>query len=111
MAAEILRGARPFNGLNGVTGLLCAATNRFLQLLEGPTESVELAMNRIRADARHHRIETLADGSVEARAFSDWAMGYRDQGDPVGLLDEQMRVLVAETPRHIGDRFKQFVIA
>lgn len=111
MAPDILRGARPFNGLNGVTGLLCAVNGRFLQVLEGPDESVGLALERIHADERHHRIEILTDRSIEARVFADWSMAYRDRGHPAGLLDERMRMLVADTPREIGDRFRQFVAA
>ena len=111
LAQDILRGARPFNGLNGVTGLLCATADRFLQVLEGPDESVRLALDRIRADDRHHRIDILSDRRIEARAFADWSMAYRDRGHPEGLLDERMRVLVADTPREIGERFKRFVAA
>ena len=109
MAPAILRGARPFNGLNGVTGLLCAARGRFLQVLEGPTDSVGLALERIRNDPRHHEIEILSDRPVETRTFSDWSMAYRDSGHPADLLDERMRVLVADIPQEIGDRFKSFV--
>ena len=69
-APAILRGARPFNGLNGVTGLLCAANDRYLQVLEGPEESVELAMERIVADSRHHEIEILSDIAVLPRTGS-----------------------------------------
>ena len=131
MAPDILRGARPFNGLNGVTGLLCAANDRFLQVLEGPDDSVGLALDRIHADHRHQHIEILSDRTVETRAFADWSMAYRDLGHPAGLLDERrpclrsrrqqlsrrvdrrgrMRVLVADTPREIGERFKRFVAA
>ena len=108
-APAILRGARPFNGLNGVTGLLCASNGKFLQVLEGPEESIDAAMERIEADPRHHDIEILADESVERRAFADWAMAYRDEGHPAGLLDERLRLMVAHAPPVIGDRFRQFL--
>ena len=38
-APDILRGARPFNGLNGITGLLLAAEDRFFQVLEARTRA------------------------------------------------------------------------
>lgn len=110
-APAILRGARPFNGLNGVTGLLCAANDRFLQVLEGPEESVELALERIAADPRHHRIEILSDQAIESRAFSDWSMAYRDAGHPATLLEERTRQLVASAPAPIRDRFRRFIAA
>ena len=108
-ASDILRGARPFNGMNGVTGLLCAADSRFLQVLEGPEESLDVAMDRIRADPRHHTIRVLADRPIEARAFGDWAMAYRDEGHPAGLLDERLGILIAGAPREIGERFRAFL--
>ena len=108
-APDILRGARPFNGMNGVTGLLCATDGRFLQVLEGPSESLEIAMDRIRADPRHHSIQILRDEPIETRAFADWAMAYRDEGHPAGLLDERLTVLVAGAPREIGERFRAFL--
>ncbi len=109
IAPDILRGARPFNGLNGVTGLLCAANDRFLQVLEGPEESVGLALERIHTDSRHYRIEILADQPIETRAFADWAMAYRDEGHSATLLDERVRLLVARAPQNIGERFREFV--
>lgn len=110
-AATILRGARPFNGLNGVTGLLCAADGKFLQVLEGPEDSLDIAMARIRADPRHHRIEVLADAPTESRVFADWAMAYRDEGHPAALLKERVRLLVANAPAPIRERFRAFIAA
>ena len=109
IAPEILRGARPENGLNGVTGLLLAAKDRFLQVLEGPEESVGLTMQRIQTDPRHHGIAILADRPIEARAFADWAMAYRDEGHPSDLLDDRLRLMVSCAPPEIGDRFRRFL--
>lgn len=110
-ARAILRGAQPFNGLNGITGLLCAAGDRFFQVLEGPSESVEAAMERITTDPRHHHIQVLHDAPVEARAFGDWSMAYRDKGHPAALLDERMRQLASRAPTEIGDRLRRFIEA
>lgn len=111
VAPDILRRARPENGLNGVTGLLVAAQDRFLQVLEGPDESVGFTMDRIKGDPRHHHIAILADRPIEERAFADWAMAYRDEGHPADLLDERLRLVVARTPADIGDHFRRFLPA
>ncbi|WP_174279586.1 BLUF domain-containing protein [Sphingomonas bacterium] len=108
-APEILRGARPFNGLNGVTGLLCASDGKFLQVLEGPDESVDIAMARILKDPRHHRIEILVNEEIEERAFGDWTMAYRDQGHPADLLEDRLRAMIRHAPPAIADRFRQFL--
>ncbi len=111
VAPDILRFARPENGMNGITGLLLAANGRFLQVLEGPEESVSLTMDRIREDPRHHDIAILVDEPIEARAFADWAMAYRDQGHPADLLDDRLRLMVSGVPPEIGDRFRHFLHA
>lgn len=111
IAPDILRFARPENSLNGVTGLLLAANGRFLQVLEGPEESVSLTMDRIREDPRHRDIAVLADQPIEARAFADWAMAYRDEGHPSDLLDDRLRLMVSGAPPEIGDRFRRFLHA
>ena len=111
IAPHILRFARPENGMNGITGLLLAANDRFLQVIEGPEESVSLTMDRIREDPRHHDIAILADRPIEARAFADWAMAYRDEGHPADLLDDRLRLMVAGAPPEIGERFRRFLHA
>lgn len=108
-APGILNGARPFNGLNGVTGLLCAADDRFLQLLEGPDESLDVAMSRILKDPRHRDIQVLSDQPITERVFADWSMAYRDEGHPADLLGERLRLMLRHTPAPIADRFRQFV--
>ncbi|WP_375391068.1 BLUF domain-containing protein [uncultured Sphingomonas sp.] len=111
IAPDILRFARPENGLNGVTGLLLFANGRFLQVLEGPEESVSLTMDRIRADPRHRDIAILADRPIEKRAFADWGMAYRDEGHPADLLDDRLRLMVSGAPPEIGDHFRRFLHA
>lgn len=108
LAPEILRGARAHNGISGVTGLLCAADDRFLQLLEGPDESVDSAMERIHADPRHRDIEILHDQAIETRAFGDWSMAFREKGAPVEALEERLRVSLVDAPVAVRATFEAF---
>lgn len=110
-APAILRSARPFNGLNGVTGLLLAASDRYFQVLEGPEESVSLVMERIAADPRHRAIEVLFDAPAERRTFPDWAMAYRDEGHPRGMLEARLEQLVARMPDTLAARVQDFAAA
>ena len=107
-APAILRQSRVNNGIDGITGLLCARGSQFLQVLEGPRESVALTWDRIAADPRHHRIEILEDRPVEGRDFADWTMAYRDAGQPEDMLDERLRRLFTRVRDDIGDRFRAF---
>lgn len=108
LTPDILHGARAHNGISGVTGLLCAADDRFLQLLEGPAESVDVAMARIKDDPRHRDIELLVDRPVERRAFGDWAMAYREKGLPAEALDEELRVSLVDAPDDVAALFTRF---
>jgi hypothetical protein len=70
----ILKSSSSWNAEHDVTGVLWAHPESFAQVLEGQPESVELTMDRIRADRRHSDIEGLLDRSVLSRQFGDWSM-------------------------------------
>lgn len=108
LAPAILRQSRVHNGIDGITGLLCARDHRFLQVLEGPEESVALAWARIRADPRHHRIEVVGDRLVGGADFGDWSMAYRDLGQPEELLEQRLRILLAGVEDDVANRFRAF---
>jgi hypothetical protein len=74
---EILAVSRTNNARVGVTGLLVAGGNRFLQVLEGPLEAVREIYKRIQQDQRHFALVVLTSRSVSARAFGDWSMAFK----------------------------------
>jgi len=77
MLREILSVSRTNNERVGVTGLLMSGGNRFLQVLEGPTEAVGNTYKRIEQDKRHFATFVLTSKSVSARAFGDWSMAFK----------------------------------
>ena len=72
--AAILASSRHNNGMDGVTGILWAEGDRYLQLLEGPRDSVESTFERIARDPRHEHITVIDRGEQAVRLFGDWAM-------------------------------------
>ncbi len=93
----ILEVSRRNNLAAGITGLLVVGGNRFLQLLEGPTEAVEERFDVIHRDPRHFAVVQLDRREVEARQCPDWAMGYV-QGGPYRdgqALEDIVAALVA----------------
>lgn len=62
------------NTLHGITGLLCFDGSRFVQLLEGRVEEVELLMARIGRDRRHDNVDILDRRMAAAPAFPHWSM-------------------------------------
>jgi hypothetical protein len=77
---EVLLKSRLNNGRAGVTGLLVAGGNRFLQVLEGPQEAVAATYDRIKADDRHFAVVPLSMKKIEGREFGTWSMGYEAGG-------------------------------
>ena len=81
---EILRKAREWNQAHEITGLLIYRFNKifkrgnFLQIIEGPKNSILSAWERILADQRHHTITVLENGNFEERNFSAWSMGLKN---------------------------------
>src|SRR5687768_11203944 len=61
------------NGRDDITGLLVAAGNRFLQLIEGEASPVEAMLERIRHDRRHVGLTVLVDRTLARRAFASWS--------------------------------------
>lgn len=73
---EILEVARFRNRKDGITGLLCYANRRFLQVLEGPPEAVCETFYRLVRDSRHCEIRLLDFRHTANRLFDDWTMGF-----------------------------------
>jgi len=105
------------NRIDDITGFLAAGEGRFLQVLEGPGQTVAEAFARIGRDPRHDEIVLIADGPAERRLFRDWNMGQRrleaedasalsevglEHFTPTGLDEERaLRLLTTLGARHL----------
>lgn len=72
--ASILFVAQRNNVANHLTGALVCGDGHFIQVLEGPEESLVATMDRIRADVRHHGLEVVGPTPIRHRMFPDWCM-------------------------------------
>ena len=76
MIAQIVAASQIRNAKLAITGALLFTGTHFAQILEGPTESIDLLMMSINADLRQGNI-LIADRSViVTRRFPDWKMAY-----------------------------------
>lgn len=78
MLEDILATSIARNAHAGITGFLHYESGRFLQCLEGASDALDDLMTRIGRDPRHRDIDVRGPIEVEARRFSDWAMGLTD---------------------------------
>ena len=101
---EILATSRRRNLLDGVTGLLMAGGNRYLQILEGSPTAIGETLARIRLDRRHLGLNVLVDRNVDSRNFSEWTMAFC--GEP--RLDEfaSFSVLAAQMHDAVDPRLR-----
>lgn len=72
--ADIVRACTQHNKANDVTGVLFYENRNFVQALEGEEHAVRHTLERVQKDPRHTNLNVLADKTIEARSFSDWAM-------------------------------------
>ncbi|MEM9302672.1 MAG: BLUF domain-containing protein [Pseudomonadota bacterium] len=76
--SSLLEDIKAASGRNNerwqVSGCLLYSKGHFLQLLEGPEESVERLFGIISADGRHARVRVLHDVPIKERLFDGWEM-------------------------------------
>lgn len=68
--------ARTFNLSKNINGVLYFADGYFFQCLEGSADSLELLIDKLYKDDRHHNIKLFETQDIEFRRFSDWSMKY-----------------------------------
>lgn len=74
---DILAKSRRNNGRADVSGMLAYGGGVFFQVLEGPVDSVDAALERIQRDDRHFGIYMLQDEFRTGQDFANWQMAYR----------------------------------
>lgn len=72
--AGILLDARRCNKRDDVTGALVCRHDIYLQLLEGPEDTVRVACASICRDDRHAGVKELLNCKIQGRLFASWAM-------------------------------------
>jgi len=77
---DLLITSRNLNRRNNITGVLILRQNFFLQLLEGPEESVRECYERIKKDTRHYNVTIRGEAFTEYRNVPNWSMGLINVG-------------------------------
>lgn len=106
--ASILEQSRRNNRFDNITGLLYDDGVRFLQVLEGPHDKVDAAIERIRHDPRHRAVVILSRRDIEAREFGEWAMATVGDGHDANTVIAQVDKLVADALPNVRATFQSF---
>lgn len=86
---DIIKTARSFNAVHGITGILVFDGHRFLQHLEGPPQVLTDLIVRIARDVRHVDFTLQYQGAFTGeRRFRNWSMAYVhvEDGEPLAVL-------------------------
>lgn len=98
LEALIATSAR-LNRLDGITGVLMFDGRAFVQLIEGPPESVNNLWRRLLHDGRHFAIVQLYHlRELEARTCSGWSMRHVDRRDLKAIVHS------ARLESEVGDK-------
>ena len=86
---------------DGLSGLLVAGGHRYLEVIEGRVDEVELAVDRIRFEQRHVGMSVLITRRIAERSFPDWSATYFTAPPTrpyatLGDMVERMRGLVSD---------------
>lgn len=90
---NILKQSRDWNTTHNITGMLIyieglfintegraistRRSGRFMQVLEGPKEELDMLFNHIQNDKRHHHVTLLHRADIADRNFETWQMGFQ----------------------------------
>jgi hypothetical protein len=101
---EILKVAKENNQTMDVTGSLFYNGGWFLQVLEGPLETLNALYRKIEKDPRHKHSRILYNEPAKFRTFTRWSMNMTNLDDrQADKYDQLVEVIdAAKTDRKIG---------
>lgn len=88
---SILETSQEDNTKKGISGVLLATKNHFLQVLEGSFEEVNKLYFSIVRDPRHDEVQLISFNCIENRIFDIWAMHGIDVLNFNQELSQQLR--------------------
>jgi len=70
----ILAESQRNNGRDDLTGALAAHRDRYIQVIEGPSQTLDGLLRRLAKDSRHRDIQIIDRIPIAGRSFSGWTM-------------------------------------
>lgn len=72
--ATILAESQRNNDRDGLTGVLAAHRDRYIQVIEGPSSTLDGLLKRLHGDPRHRDLTIIGREPIQARRFEGWSM-------------------------------------
>ncbi|MBU1385284.1 MAG: BLUF domain-containing protein [Alphaproteobacteria bacterium] len=74
--ATILAESQRNNDRDGLTGVLAAHGDRYIQVIEGSPSALDNLLRRLEGDWRHKGLDLIDRRDVDRRRFDGWAMAH-----------------------------------
>lgn len=103
---NIMEASLRNNPRRDITGFLLFNGRNFLQLVEGPEESLDGLMADLGLDPRHGGIVLLENNAITQRSCDDWAMKRLTLADSVST---KQAALKQHLPDSLDDRVKRTI--
>ena len=91
--SDITATSKINNPKQHITGALFYHQGKFLQLIEGEQEQLEILMLRLEKDQRHNNIQRLIDEKIEARKLPEWNMDSLNLDKDRQLKQHELQLL------------------
>lgn len=75
---KILASCKRNNPGKNITGVLLHSDKRFIQYIEGESETIQNLYEGIKDDPRHAGVNLRSFEPIEERKFPSWHMGFKD---------------------------------
>lgn len=83
---NILQVSWRHNHNSDISGILIYDDKHFVQLLQGPINTVDTLYEKISRDIRHHSIELIGTELLARKDVNGWGMGFIDDREIVENL-------------------------
>ncbi len=70
----ILAESQRNNDRDGLTGVLAAHRDRYIQVIEGSPSMLDALLRRLEGDARHRDLTIIGREPIQTRLFGGWTM-------------------------------------
>ncbi len=91
-AMDILQVSWRHNHNSDISGMLIYDDNHFVQLLQGPINTVDTLYEKISNDTRHHSIELIGSELLARKDVSGWGMGFINDQEIVNNLYQKYNI-------------------
>lgn len=75
---------------NGITGVLYFVDGYLFECLEGTQEALNIVLNTIQKDMKHHQFKVFAMKKIDQRFFKNWTMKFISKQNDIHVFCKEL---------------------